>query len=83
MRKNERIRLMNEYCHFALAELYSSDKMQAVICYNEVQIIYRARINNMNNVILTDCLDLRCITFKTKKAKNDFFKAFFQAVGWW
>lgn len=83
MRRNERIRRMNEFCYTALAELYNSDKMQALISWSEVQIIYRTRINNTNNVILTDCLDLRCITFKTKKAKNDFFKLFFQRIGWW
>ena len=83
MRKNERIRRMNDYGYTALARLYESDTMQVFISWSEAQIAARAGGYNANNVILTDCLDVRCITFLTKKAKSDFFKAFFQAVGWW
>jgi hypothetical protein len=78
MRKADRINHMNAYCMETLANLYNSDAMQGILNYYEARQARFAGVYNMKNVMYTESLDLNVITFKTKKAKADFFKSLFQ-----
>lgn len=81
MRKTERINHMNTYCMETLASMYNSDAMQGILNWYEANQARYAGVYNMKNVVFSESLDLNVITFQTKKAKTDFFKALFQSCG--
>ena len=78
MTKAERIQIMRCFGEEAFERLYTTDAMQALLNFSESYAARMAGVYTMKNVVFSDCLDLCTITFQTKKAKNDFFKAVFQ-----
>ena len=81
MRRTERIQHLNTYCMDTLARLYESDGMQGILNDYEARQARYAGVYSMGKVIFSESLDLNTITFTTKKAKADFFKALFQLCG--
>lgn len=81
MKRADRLNHMRTYCMDTLANLYDTDAMQGILNYYEARQARFAGVYNMENVVFSECLDLNSITFKTKKAKSEFFKSLFQICG--
>lgn len=76
MTKRDRIENnMRAFCCDTLADLYNGEAMQGILNDTEAMYARRSGVYAMNNIVFAESLNLIVITFQTKAAKKEFFRA--------